>query len=459
MASTEHPRSKVVDEPASLGLSLIADPENPTADVVFVHGFNGNPERTWLHKGDANSPRDLLPQSLPHARVLTYGYDASLGHRLGPSHSQKTVYDFAKDFLLELEAVRRCQPKRPLVSIAHSLGGIVVKEMLRQSYGYLDHQPELRALSESTSGIIFFGTPHGGADPRSLLKTIAENVAWAIGVTFNKQVVETLLPSSERLRQLRDEFGPMARARGWIVHCFQEDHGITALNGRKVVEDVSSCLGDASLELTQHIADDHMGMCRFSLLHDAEYQKVVAAIDRVLADHRSPSVPTRTALNNAERQAYINSLRFDQIDARHASDKSAHSKTCKWILKKSEYLDWLAPERQVEHNGFLWIKGKPGSGKSTMLKYISSHANKTMPGTPIISFFFNARGYALEKSTIGMYRSLLWQLFEHVPELQSGLNVLPRPSLSATGEFDGEWRLETLIGTFQNASVRLAKGG
>ncbi|OCT54189.1 hypothetical protein CLCR_00227 [Cladophialophora carrionii] len=488
MASTEHPRSKVVDEPASLGLSLIADPENPTADVVFVHGFNGNPERTWLHKGDANSqssassrdytderprkiqkafdpfkasrdrtsrdrkavywPRDLLPQSLPHARVLTYGYDASLGHRLGPSHSQKTVYDFAKDFLLELEAVRRCQPKRPLVFMAHSLGGIVVKEMLRQSYGYLDHQPELRALSESTSGIIFFGTPHGGADPRSLLKTIAENVAWAIGVTFNKQVVETLLPSSERLRQLRDEFGPMARARGWIVHCFQEDHGITALNGRKVVEDVSSCLGDASLELTQHIADDHM-----------EYQKVVAAIDRVFADHKSPCVPARTALNNAERQAYINSLRFDQIDARHASIKSAHSKTCKWLLKKSEYLDWLTPERQVEHNGFLWIKGKAGSGKSTMLKYILSHANKTMPGTPIISFFFNARGYALEKSTIGMYRSLLWQLFEHVPELQSGLDVLPRPSLSATGEFDGEWQLETLIGIFQNAVSAIGERG
>jgi hypothetical protein len=144
------------------------------------------------------------------------------------------VYDFAKDFLVELEAVRRYWPARPLLLIAHSLGGIVVKEMLRQSHGYSSHQPHLRTVSNSTLGIIFFGTPHGGADPRGLLKTIAENIARAIGFTVNEHVLESLLPSSERLRQLRDEFGPLARAQGWTIHCFQEDHGIKALNGRKV---------------------------------------------------------------------------------------------------------------------------------------------------------------------------------------------------------------------------------
>ena len=179
-------------------------------------------------------PKDLLPQTVPHARVLTYGYDTHLGHRLGASRSQKTIYDFAKDFLLDLEAVRRDQPKRPLLFIAHSLGGVVVKEMLRQSCGYQNHQPHLRTMSEATLGIVFFGTPHGGADPQGLLRTIAENLARATGFTVNEQVFESLLPSSERLRQLRDEFGPLARTHGWMIHCFQEDHGLKALNGRKV---------------------------------------------------------------------------------------------------------------------------------------------------------------------------------------------------------------------------------
>ena len=49
----------------------------------------------------------------------------------------------------------------------------------------------------------------------------------------------------------------------------------------KVVEDVSSCLGDSSLEMTQHIASNHMDMCRFSGVHDVEYRKVVAALELI----------------------------------------------------------------------------------------------------------------------------------------------------------------------------------
>ncbi|KAJ9614164.1 hypothetical protein H2200_002300 [Cladophialophora chaetospira] len=494
MASSAHVASSVVVKPATLGLSILVDPDDSTADVVFVHGFNGHPERTWLHKGDACNlpeasiagdsderprkiqkmvesfklsvgrkpvhwPRDLLPSTLPRARILTYGYDTHLGHRFGPAKSQKTVYDFAKDFLLELEALRRSRPTRPLLFIAHSLGGIVVKEMLRQSYGYVYHQPHLRAVSDSTKGVIFFGTPHGGADPRSMLKSIAENIARAVGFTVNEQVLDSLLPSSERLRQLRDEFGPMARAQKWIIHCFQEDHGIKALGGRKVVEDVSSCLADATLEVAQHIADNHMNMCRFSELHDVEYRKVAAAVSRALAgDLDNAPRNKQTALSDAERQAYVKSLRFDQIDVWHATIKSAHAKTCKWLLKQSEYEDWLARGRSDDHNGFLWIKGKAGSGKSTMLKYLLSHARRTMTGSTIISFFFNARGHDLERSTTGMYRSLLLQLFDRIPELQCALDTLPRPSFSAAGDFEGEWSLETLKTLFRDA-VRRIRGG
>ena len=49
----------------------------------------------------------------------------------------------------------------------------------------------------------------------------------------------------------------------------------------QVIEDVSSCLGDSSLEMTQHIASNHMDMCRFSGFHDVEYLKVAAALDHI----------------------------------------------------------------------------------------------------------------------------------------------------------------------------------
>ena len=179
-------------------------------------------------------PQHLIPTTLPTARILVYGYDTNVRHSLGPPISQNTVYDIAFDFLKSLEAERRSQPSRPLVFVAHSLGGIVVKEALRRSRSFESHHNHLRRIYESTAAIMFFGTPHGGADPRGLLELIAEKLVRAAGLTVNEQIVNTLLPSSERLRELRDEFAPMARQNNWIIYSFQEQYGVQLLNGKKV---------------------------------------------------------------------------------------------------------------------------------------------------------------------------------------------------------------------------------
>jgi hypothetical protein len=81
---------------------------------------------------------------------------------------------------------------------------------------------------------MFFGTPHSGADPRGILQHIAEKAIKAAGFSVNEQIVNTLLPSAERLKELRDEFGPMAHKQNWIIHSFQEQLGVTLLGGHKV---------------------------------------------------------------------------------------------------------------------------------------------------------------------------------------------------------------------------------
>ena len=40
----------------STGLTTIVQPEKPSLDIVFVHGFTGHPVRTWTHRhGDPRS--------------------------------------------------------------------------------------------------------------------------------------------------------------------------------------------------------------------------------------------------------------------------------------------------------------------------------------------------------------------------------------------------------------------
>ena len=130
------------------------------------------------------------------------------------------------------------------------------------------------------------------------------------------------------------------------------------------------------------------------------------------------------SLNEEQKSMLVDSLRFEQIDSRQMTIKNAHAKTCKWLLKNSEYVDWLDATKLSEHHGFLWIKGKPGTGKSTLMKFALAVARKTMKDMIIISFFFNARGEELEKSTIGAYRSLLLQLVERLPALQCVFDLL-----------------------------------
>ncbi|KAK8102552.1 hypothetical protein PG984_015698 [Apiospora sp. TS-2023a] len=475
------------------GLTTVVEPSQPSMDIVFVHGFTGHPERTWAKaKGDkehaddeasasserpqkmrkfnllpgsgsSNShgyrsvfwPRDLLPATAPNARVMTYGYDTNIRHWIGPQVSQNTVYDIAWDFLVSLEASRRSAPTRSIMLIAHSLGGIVVKEMLRRSSMCRLGQSHLHSVFNSTTGIIFFGTPHGGSDPRGIVQSVAERLIKAVGFTVNQQIVDTLLPSSERLRELRDEFAPLASQQGWAIHSFQEQMGVKLLSGRKVVDDTSSYINAPEIEVTEHIGQNHMEMCRFVGPCDTEYRKVSAAVARLMSRKETvvPSLNHTRApeVDQGALQKIMDSLVFDQHDARHRNIKSAHAKTCKWLLKSKIYGDWVKSKHLEENHGFFWMKGKPGTGKSTIMKFLFANARRTMKDKILISFFFNARGHELERSTTGLYRSLLLQLLEQKPSLQE---VLGSDSLRNRGT--SGWSLELLKSLFEQAVQSLA---
>ncbi|KAF4539550.1 uncharacterized protein LTHEOB_9939, partial [Lasiodiplodia theobromae] len=161
------------------------------------------------------------------------------------------------------------------------------------------------------------------------------------------------------------------------------------------------------------------------------------------------------SLSDELKQTLLDSLRFDQIDARQMTIKNAHAKTCKWLLRKSEYRDWLNSAKLSEHHGFLWIKGKPGTGKSTLMKFAFANTRKTMKDTIVISFFFNARGEDIEKSTIGTYRSLLLQLLERLPALRCVFDSL---SLSMPSNItDYFWTIESLKTLLEHAIKSLGE--
>jgi hypothetical protein len=90
------------------------------------------------------------------------------------------------------------------------------------------------------------------------------------------------------------------------------------------------------------------------------------------------------------------------------------------------------------------------------MKFLFEEAKSKAKGDPsqiMLSFFFLARGTVEEKSTTGLYRSLLHQLFEKAAELQDSLEWMTADG--ARGIQANGWKEEALKHTFRHAITKL----
>lgn len=184
----------------------------------------------------------------------------------------------------------------------------------------------------------------------------------------------------------------------------------------------------------------------------------VTSTSRSLQKHESNSAFTDAERNvTYDRQKMLlTSLSFDQMDSRRSTIKSAYATTCQWLLNHPAYLDWTDPEKLHEHCGFSWINGKPGAGKSTLVKFAHARADRERhDGEILISFFFNARGEELERSTVGMYRALLFQLLSRAADLQKLLDDL-YPASDHQIQFPA-WTVESLCELLSAAIAKLGQ--
>ncbi|QGA22347.1 hypothetical protein EYB26_010063 [Talaromyces marneffei] len=118
-------KAELFEAPAQ-GLEVVAEGEQPVVDIVAVHGLNGHRDKTWTAANGVNWLSNLLPTDIPNARVFCWGYDAN-------THDDRVscqyLYDHATQLVSDLCLERRLTntTQRPIIFVAHSLGGIIVK--------------------------------------------------------------------------------------------------------------------------------------------------------------------------------------------------------------------------------------------------------------------------------------------------------------------------------------------
>ncbi|KAF2429989.1 hypothetical protein EJ08DRAFT_697781 [Tothia fuscella] len=427
---------------SSTGLTTLYEPEADEAivDIVFVHGLQGHPQYTWSsgatktprppHKprlfrksipattkekdGDRKSrfqngfraklfgqesvqksssqdeadeisddendgvfwPRDLLPTFCPDAQIITWGYNSNVTQGFATAVNKSNIFSHSKDLLYALERERVLG--RKVIFVAHSLGGIIVKEVLRRSE--TSSEPGIRNIVECTEAVIFMATPHRGSKDMAELGDVVRRVASTLlRVDSNAQILRALGVDSPELELCRESFITQWRKYDFRVKTFQEALAMTGINvgqlADKVVPDSSSSLEDLR-EHAETIEANHKDICRFSSPSDPGFRKVAGTLKKIVnegkeslcrdakgkgkanfadVDRDVNGVLESETLAERQQRECLESLSFDEMERRQANISPPFPKTCQWLFMDFKFRNWLENKNQSEdeRNGLL----------------------------------------------------------------------------------------------------------
>ena len=203
-----------------------------SVDIVFVHGLTGNAYNTWLHKDTrVHWPSELLRRDIPHARILSFGYDANIVNLWNPA-SNSSLSNHAQNMIGDLvrNRERTNTETRKIIFVAHGLGGLVTEYAL--SYSRKAFEDCLHQIERCTAGIVFLGVPHCGADLAAWASFWTQMVSTLRRA--NKDIVGVLEPGSEILRMVENDFHTILRFRKdegseVSITCFYEELRVTGI--------------------------------------------------------------------------------------------------------------------------------------------------------------------------------------------------------------------------------------
>lgn len=189
-------------------LNLTRASDSDTIDCIVVSGLGSHPYGSWKERGGRFmwlvDDGDSIPPS--RVRLLLYGYDSGLVD----SPSFQDIGDLGERLAVTIRA-RGPKPAddapssahHPIIFIAHSLGGLVVK----QAICHLNKIDP--SVVRCVYGFIFFGVPHDGLLVEPWLRIVQGKP--------NQRLIDDLRTGSRFLQRLDESFRDVFKQTGGKV--------------------------------------------------------------------------------------------------------------------------------------------------------------------------------------------------------------------------------------------------
>ncbi|KAI1749840.1 hypothetical protein F4782DRAFT_511720 [Xylaria castorea] len=275
-------------------------------DCIAISGLASHPFGSWQPKASDKTfmwIRDALPKHIHGIRAVIYGYET----RLAESQSFERIKDLANKLIALLMTYGwGSRSSKPIIFLAHSLGGLVLRDALRQLSD--SSTAEYKTLLGLFRGALFFGVPNLGIEQDSFQAIVRSNP--------NDILIDDIRHGSNYLRRLNDYFShnPVeARFKQfWAYETLESptvartSHGDINRNGPRAIlvsrESATLRSIESNSPVTFPIKATHSDMVKFTR-ESPDYHIVVSKISSIVNDDLSHDSQRYNYQNYADHQA------------------------------------------------------------------------------------------------------------------------------------------------------------
>lgn len=251
----------------SINIHKICGPDTSAMDIVLLHGLTGNHTDTWT-SGDCGEANKYWPSWIfdDCDCVGIYAIDYDSAYFRDWANSKLNIHELATS-CLELMASEGIG-SRPFGFVAHSLGGLLAKEILRVAAESSD--PDWNAIATNAQLVCFIGTPHHGSGIASVLNAFLPGVASAH--------IKLLSGESGYLAALNSAYREYAGKNGHITLAYYEKQKTKQI----FVVDQSSADPGVTGTTPIGLEGDHGSMCKPASRSAMLYRSLLLRIRRIV---------------------------------------------------------------------------------------------------------------------------------------------------------------------------------
>ncbi|MGE5431530.1 MAG: esterase/lipase family protein [Syntrophomonadaceae bacterium] len=168
--------------------------------AVFIHGLQGNLTKTWKpSRKYKHGILQWLSEDVEGLKIWTVGYPASISRCYGHAmHFSDRATNILERILRE-----QSLESGEIILIGHSLGGVIIKQILRTAESLAYHRKDVSNFLKRVSKVAFLSTPHFGSG----LASMADHLRIFI---WPSVATASLVRNDSNLRDLNNWF------REWI---------------------------------------------------------------------------------------------------------------------------------------------------------------------------------------------------------------------------------------------------